>query len=127
VDRKRFRPYGDVTTRKRRAIRKTDSGFLLVLNARIPRISHRYRDIDVRKWTGSGFGNTVTSQREADAAVREIDHGFLLVLNARRPRISHRYRDIAVRKWTGSGFAHTVTSQDSKATTPFDSPAYGLL
>jgi hypothetical protein len=44
------------------AIRQIDLGFLLVLNARRPRISHRYRDIAVRRWTGSGFGHTVTSQ-----------------------------------------------------------------
>jgi hypothetical protein len=44
------------------AIRNTDHCFLLVLNARRPRISHRYRDIAVRRWTGSGFGHTVTSR-----------------------------------------------------------------
>jgi hypothetical protein len=38
VDRKRFRPHGDVTRRKDdTAIRKTDPGFLLVLNACRPR------------------------------------------------------------------------------------------
>jgi hypothetical protein len=46
------------------ANRYIDPGFLLVLNARRPRISHRYRDIAVRRWTGSGFGHTVTSQNE---------------------------------------------------------------
>jgi hypothetical protein len=45
------------------AIRYIDHGFLLVLDARRPRISHRYRDIAVRKWTGSSFDHTVTSQR----------------------------------------------------------------
>jgi hypothetical protein len=58
------------------AIRKIDPSFLLVLNARRPRISHRYRDIAVRRWTGSGFGHTVTSQTGSDDAFRETDHGF---------------------------------------------------
>jgi hypothetical protein len=49
----------------------------LVLRACRPRISHRYRDIAVARWTGSGFGHTVTSQGESDAAIRQIDHGFL--------------------------------------------------
>jgi hypothetical protein len=36
------------------------------------RISHPYRDIAVPRWTGSGFGHTVTSQGESDAAIRQI-------------------------------------------------------
>jgi hypothetical protein len=29
------------------------------------------------RWTGSGFGHTMTSQNESDAAVRQICLGFL--------------------------------------------------
>jgi hypothetical protein len=111
VDRKRFRPYRDVTDRNDDAIRKIDPGFLLVLNARRPRISHRYRDVAVARWTGSGFRQMITSQNESDAAIRQIWLGFLQAVNAFRPRISHRYRDVAVARWTGSSFGHTVASQ----------------
>jgi hypothetical protein len=62
VDRKRFRPYGDVTERNRRRLSRDRPRFLLVLNARRPRISLRYRDIAVPRWTGSSFGHTVTSR-----------------------------------------------------------------
>jgi hypothetical protein len=47
-----------------------------VLHACRPRISHRYRDIAVRRWTGSGFGYSVTSHTGTDDAIRKIDHGF---------------------------------------------------
>jgi hypothetical protein len=111
VDRKRFRPYGDVTGRKRRrhstdpprfpiSAQCTPTSYL----APLPRYSGS-------KVAGSGFGHTVTSQRVNNDAIRQTCLGFLLVLNARRPRISHRYRVIAVRKWTGSSFGHTVTSR----------------
>jgi endogenous inhibitor of DNA gyrase (YacG/DUF329 family) len=84
-----------------------------------PRISHRCRDIAVPRWTGSGFGHSVTSRTGSDDAIRQIDPGFLLVFNACRPRIYHRCRDIAVPRWTGSGFGHSVTSR-TEVTTPFD-------
>jgi hypothetical protein len=48
-----------------------------VLNARRPRISHRYRDIAVRRWTGSSFGHTVTSRTVTDDAIRQTCLGFL--------------------------------------------------
>jgi hypothetical protein len=57
-------------------IRKIDSGFLLVLNARRPCISHRYRDIAVVRWTGSSFDHTVTSQTVIDDAIRQTCLGF---------------------------------------------------
>jgi hypothetical protein len=76
----------------------------------LPCASALASDIAVRKWTGSGFGHTVTSQRVDFDAIRQICLGFLQAINACRPRISHRYRDIAVPRWTGSGFGHTVTS-----------------
>jgi hypothetical protein len=112
VDRKRFRPYGDVTDRNRRRRSKDRPRFPIgAVNAFRPRISHRYRDIAVRKWTGSGFRHTVTSRAGTDDANRYIDLGFLLVVLVCRPRISHLYRDVAVARWTGSSFGHTVTSQ----------------
>jgi hypothetical protein len=59
------------------ANRYIDLGFLLVVFVCRPRISQRYRDVAVARWTGSSFGHTVTSQGETDAAIRYIDHGFL--------------------------------------------------
>jgi hypothetical protein len=59
------------------AIRYIDHGFLLVLNARRPRISHRYREIAAPRWTGSGFGDPVTSPTGSDDAIRKIDPGLL--------------------------------------------------
>jgi hypothetical protein len=111
VDRKRFRPYGDVTGRKGRRHSTGLPRFPIGPPCMASRVSHSYRDIAVRRWTGSGFGHTVTSYTGSDDAVRYTDPGFLSVLNARRPRISHRYRNIAVPRWTGNSFGHTVTSQ----------------
>jgi hypothetical protein len=49
-----------------------------VLNARRPRISHRYRDIAVVRLTGSSFDHTVTSQTVIDDAIRQTCLGFLI-------------------------------------------------
>jgi hypothetical protein len=58
-------------------VRKNDPGFVFVFNARRPRISHRYGDNAVPRWTGNGFGHTVTSRAGTHDANRYIDLGFL--------------------------------------------------
>jgi hypothetical protein len=42
-----------------------------------PRISHLWRVARLRRWTGSGFGHSVTSWTENNDPIRQIDPGFL--------------------------------------------------
>jgi hypothetical protein len=77
VDRKRFRVSMTSGTGSDDANRYNDPGFLILLNARRPRISHRYRDIAVLRWTGSGFDPSMTSRTGTDVAVRKTDPGLL--------------------------------------------------
>jgi hypothetical protein len=73
VDRKRFRPYGDVTGRKATSPfdRPTTVSYGTSMHADL--VSRTVTEISrFERWTGSGFGHTVTSQTLDDDAIRQI-------------------------------------------------------